>query len=377
MEGFDLAALQGMTTAEMNPVMHEGTPRGHMPQLDGLRALAALAVVYSHWLPAKYQLGLPWGSMGVQLFFVISGFLITGILLQCRSHGDPIHSLKAFYARRALRIFPLYYAVLLLTFILDVKGVREMALSHAAYLSNINMFLRGDWNGFTSHFWTLAVEEQFYLVWPPILLLIPTRRILSMVWLIILIGVGSMFLLPILVPGNKLTHIFPTSNLAALGAGALLALARTGTVPTFAARCLWGTPIFLLVAFLRMLGFEGAALRPLKDLSFIAFATWLVGMASRGFTGRFGTFLASPPLTYLGRISYGIYILHHLMTPAVGAMGHWANIPWLHHGLRMYLAKAALTFTAASLSWRFFESPLIGLKRHFPYTLKGPDKPSA
>ena len=355
--------------------MHAEAPTGHMLQLDGLRALAALVVVYSHWMPKPYHLGLPLGPMGVQLFFVISGFLITGILLQCRTHGNPGHSLRAFYARRALRIFPLYYAVLLIVFLLDVKGVREMAPWHAAYLSNIYMFLRGDWNGFTSHFWTLAVEEQFYLVWPAILLLIPTRRIIPAVWLLILIGIGSMFLLPILLPDNRLTTTLTNSNFTALGTGALLALARAGTVPAFAARCLWGAPVFLLVTLFRISGFEAATLRPAQDLSYIVFATWLVGMASIGFSGWFGTLLASPPLTYLGRISYGIYILHHLMTPAVGALGQWANIPWLHHGLTMYLAKAAITFTAASLSWRFFEAPLNNLKRQFPYTPNESDRP--
>ena len=96
----------------------------YMPQLDGLRAFAVLAVIYSHYIPSKYHLNIPWGSAGVQLFFILSGFLITSILI--KSRGERLgKSLKTFYIRRAFRIFPLYYLVLILCILLELSSVTQ------------------------------------------------------------------------------------------------------------------------------------------------------------------------------------------------------------------------------------------------------------
>jgi len=94
----------------------------YMPHLDALRALAVMSVIYSHWIPSKYHFFIPWGSAGVQLFFVLSGFLITGILLNVLSKselslGKKFLVLKNFLVRRALRIFPAYYVLLLLAYV--------------------------------------------------------------------------------------------------------------------------------------------------------------------------------------------------------------------------------------------------------------------
>jgi peptidoglycan/LPS O-acetylase OafA/YrhL len=342
-------------------------PGAHMPQLDGLRAIAALLVVYAHWLPLHFRAGLPVGGMGVLLFFVISGFLITGILLRCRSLAPPGFSLRAFYARRALRIFPLYYLVLAVTFALNVEGVREMFVWHASYLSNFYFFLRDDWNGYTSHFWTLAVEEQFYLCWPLLMLLLPENRLALATSLLIGIGIASHFLLPILFPERQLVLTLPSFAFPALGSGALLALAAVGKVRPFASLCAIGVPAFVVFQVLRSAGLSASVTRPARDLAFIVVATWLVGTAATGFRGPVGRILSWSPLTYLGRISYGIYLLHHLATPTLQAVGQWLQAEWLLHGPWKYAARAALTVGAASLSWACFEGPLNRLKDRFPY----------
>jgi peptidoglycan/LPS O-acetylase OafA/YrhL len=150
-----------------------------MAQLDGLRAVAVGAVMLQHfWLGAGL---FDFGAMGVRLFFVLSGFLITGILLKSRELLDsgeqrPSFALGRFYIRRFLRIFPLYYAVLLAAWLLRLWGTRGEMGWHLAYLTNVDLFLRGRWWGDISHFWSLAVEEQFYLVWPLVILLAPRRR---------------------------------------------------------------------------------------------------------------------------------------------------------------------------------------------------------
>src|SRR3954466_4450020 len=170
------------------------TVRGHLPTLDGLRGIAILAVMIHH--AAEFGQGnspatavhqfLHLGRHGVDLFFVLSGFLITGILLD--SKGSPRY-FSTFYARRTLRIFPLYYGVLLVVLVVlplivpQPPAAREVIADQGwlwLYASNILMAWRNRvlFNGehvYLSHFWSLAVEEQFYLVWPLVVLLVGGR----------------------------------------------------------------------------------------------------------------------------------------------------------------------------------------------------------
>ena len=145
---------------------------GYMKQLDGLRGLAVFAVVLSHFPPHPLvERLLPWGILGVQLFFVLSGFLITGILLRSKdivARGAATHGSvwRSFYVRRMLRIFPLYYATLLILFALNLCDVRPVIGYQLSYLINFHIASTGLKVGSTTHFWSLAVEEQFYLCWP-------------------------------------------------------------------------------------------------------------------------------------------------------------------------------------------------------------------
>ena len=152
----------------------------YMTQLDGLRCFAVFSVLVAHFchdLPGIGRAG-PWGGLlGVRLFFVLSGFLITQILLRerdaMRAAGVGVWTaIRPFYARRFLRIFPLYYGVLLVATALAVYPVRESLPWHLAYASNFYMAREGTWVPTVAHFWTLAMEEQFYLLWPWVVLLV-------------------------------------------------------------------------------------------------------------------------------------------------------------------------------------------------------------
>lgn len=133
-------------------------------EIDFLRAYAVLAVIATH-SSRVVTVGIT-GYHGVLLFFVISGFLITGILLDARATNGPTRGiLTAFYARRFLRIFPIYYAVLFVAFVLGFQNVRAEIGWLLTYLSNWYFASRG-FTGPASHLWSLAVEEQFYLFWP-------------------------------------------------------------------------------------------------------------------------------------------------------------------------------------------------------------------
>ncbi|MGH7999853.1 MAG: acyltransferase family protein, partial [Brasilonema sp.] len=128
----------------------------YMKQLDGLRAIAVFAVLYTHYLPEKYWLfDIYWGGIGVRLFFVLSGFLITSILLKCRDYITSRQqtlsfTLRQFYIRRFLRLIPLYYAILFLAALINIPPVRETLAWHIPYLSNIYFAIKGDFHASVS-----------------------------------------------------------------------------------------------------------------------------------------------------------------------------------------------------------------------------------
>ncbi len=341
--------------------------RGHLRGLDGLRALSVACVAWYHWRPSWFSgSSVPWAGLGVQTFFVISGFLITGILLDQRSEAARPLILKRFYVRRVLRIFPLFYATLLIAFFAGARGVTETWSWHASYLSNI-YFYRWGWLGQLSHFWSLAVEEQFYLFWPLLMIFLPVRFILPSILLSIVgarvfeLGMTAAY------PGLNAALLMP-SCMSALGMGALLAYGDRRQFPMKAI----ASGLLLLAVTGYALWHLSGRFQPIGRTAWDCALGWLVYSSARGFRGPFGWLLDSAPLRYLGRISYGLYMLHNF----AGAIW-WQGARWLGSPAflgRIYsvpalriIGLAALTIGLASLSWHLFERPINDLKRWFPY----------
>jgi len=360
-----------VTRMKENPRIDSGP--GHLPQLDGLRTVAVSLVFLHHWTNWGHGLGI----LGVQLFFVLSGFLITGILLrlrasveaECQSVG---FSLRQFYVRRVLRIFPLYYTCLLLFVLIDRFGIRETAPWHFLYLSNVHFFLRGEFWGMFSHFWSLSVEEQFYLFWPLVVLLTPSKRLIRAVTVMILVAPLSRA--GIYLAGGEHFAQYGTllpSNLDTLGLGALAAwwMAERGAVTT-PIRTLgrWLVPLcFVEVLFSRSVagGFTNVLL---DSLAVAVIAAWLVVSAVRGFGGPLGQMLQSRAMVYLGRISYGLYVWHMFAPAFLRNILKVARLPeaWNQGVIGVALLFCG-TVAAASASWFLLERPLNDLKRQFPY----------
>ena len=353
----------------------------YMPQLDGVRALAVSLVMISHFalldsISALQMPGRFLGAVGVDLFFVLSGFLITGILLAAsdrtkdgeRSAGT---ELRHFYARRFLRIFPIYYLTIAALALAGLPSVTHYLGWHLTYLANwyvaanpIDLFP-------ANHFWSLAVEEQFYLVWPSLILFLPRRRLVPVVLLLCAVAIATRFGL-CLAGVHPFTIRFNTVTcLDYLALGALLAiLRREGEqgalwLRRIASIGLWvGTPG--VVYFL-------ATARGLDDMRYWAFAppfvalwsAWLIERSARGAADTLGRALATPPAVALGRVSYGVYVYH---APVLwwmnGALTQWGwNLP----GTPRFLVMLAATLAVATASWWVIERPINGLKRHFPY----------
>ena len=333
--------------------------------------MAVAAVAWSHW-ERSYQFGIPFGA-GVHLFYVLSGFLITGILLEVRDQPNRPVALATFFMRRSLRIFPAFYLTLLLAWWADVPPLRETLPWHAAYLSNVQIVLTETWPGAISHFWSLAVEEQFYLLWPWLIVLVPRRWLLSAVVASVIAAPLFRWRLATLGYRENLLGALTPGSMDSLGMGALLAvmMARqpAESIPG-SMRRVWArlTPISL-VTLIELLIAERSGPLPLpamavkQTLQAIVFA-WLVFRAAQGFGGAMGRLLSAAPVVYLGRISYGLYLAHGfagVMLALVGINSRELAEPW------RFLALSGVTLGAAMLSWHLMEAPINSLKTHFPY----------
>jgi len=346
----------------------------YMKQLDGLRAFAVLFTMITHFtLSQQGLLGrVPWGQMGVRLFFVLSGFLITGILLRSRAVEDRSKPLRVFYLRRILRIFPVYYAVLVVTALVNIRPVRQTILWHLCYLSNVYQMVYHPRLSPVTHFWSLAVEEQFYLIWPCLILFLPRRHLLKV--MVVTVCLGPFWRLITI-----LFHIEPAGALLfgcldTLGMGALLAyfwdpeLSAPGLAKRFSRVALWvGLPAFVIFLTSQALHLQSPAGQVLSDLA-LAFAfVWLVGRAASSFGGAVGALLEATPIVYVGRISYGVYVLHAFMPVVLFYILKWAGASWPETSVLRFIVLVAMSIAAAAVSWHFLESPINAYKRYFEY----------
>ena len=204
-------------------------PNARDRQLDGLRAVAVSLVLYAHFLAAHDTY---WGHVGVRLFFVLSGFLITRLLLDARSAPEfqSATALKSFYIRRALRIFPPYFAMLGFVWLVNLEQSRGTLLWHALYVSNFWYAIRDEWTPWLlCHTWSLSIEEQFYVVWPLIILLAPRRAIEQICVGAVVLSLAYRFCWPVTGPPSLARDLLPPASMDALASGAWLAAYRSRT----------------------------------------------------------------------------------------------------------------------------------------------------
>lgn len=329
----------------------------YFPQIDVLRAFAVLGVIISHWFhQVEWIFALKLGRMGVDLFFVISGFLITRILFFQKEERNLGQSLRVFYIRRVLRIFPVYYLVVILSVVFHDGLIREAFAWNLTYTSNFFMLKIEDWVGVITHFWSLSVEEQFYLVWP-LLILLTRRRFLPHVIIGgILLGILSRFFFWIMGWHYLYILIFPTSCMDVLAVGALLAWLYENKkyedfrrIVTHKIGLILGFG-FLFLMFIPNNPFEPVCFRIADGMLFF-FVVGRAVLAEKAYK----------PLIFLGKISYSVYLFHNFIPGIFLGMTLVENI---------YLKALVELVALIAISWisyRFLEKPINSLKKHFPY----------
>jgi peptidoglycan/LPS O-acetylase OafA/YrhL len=375
--------------AAADPGALAGTLRGQMPVLDALRGVAILLVLAHRFnvtpdpesLPARLVCALmEAGWVGVQLFFVLSGFLITGILLDSRGSPSYYH---AFFARRVLRIFPLYYVVLAVAFAVVplLTGRQPEGHQHQLwlwiYLSNwVSPFGMGV--AAFPHFWSLAVEEQFYLVWPFVVRALSRRRLAVVCAGLVVVALASRVVLRALDVTPEAPYQLTVCRVDALALGATAAWALR--VPALAERLrarqralVVATAALFVVGAAVTRGYprNGFATQTIGYSILAGCATVLLvlGVLAQARGGRLAALLAPAPLRSFGKYSYGMYvfhvIIHHeLGVPLLARLGQ--EHPTVGVTLAYFVAMSAVTYVVALASYHLWEKHFLALKRRFP-----------
>ncbi len=352
----------------------------YIKALDSLRAIAVVFVIISHYLTNSFTYPKLIGRTGVVIFFVLSGFLITRILLEGRiktesTGGSKKTFLKNFYIRRSLRIFPIYYLVIVPTFLffLVTHQPARKFLYFLTYTANIYYFKIQQFDDYFSHLWTLAIEEQFYLIWPFIILFINKKYLLTCIAGFIAIGIITQCIVGLSF-GMYLTYTCFDS----LGMGALLAwinVCKPELMPKFCRIVGIFGSIMLILLLLEFFALKKMVFPSRIQISVIAlYIVTYITQASYYHKKLFSfsdVLLNNNLLASIGKISYGLYLYHTFVLYAVDAFTPafvYDALPQFvgdHVAGFFFVLRCTLLLLVATLSWNYIEKPLLRLKKYF------------
>jgi peptidoglycan/LPS O-acetylase OafA/YrhL len=333
----------------------------YMPRLDGLRGIAISAVLGAHFLAKPIVAAFRPGGFGVILFFVLSGYLITRILMQYKDRNTPVGAAAShFYWRRFLRLTPPYYLAIVAAALFGISGMRSNWWIHVLYLSNFAVGLQGDIFG-AGHFWTLCIEEQFYFLWFVVVVVMPRRFLLHSIVASIL--ASSIFRLAVVLLGlQPIMWALLPGFMDSLAFGALIAYAGRSARLAFLERWLldWRILAFSLVAAILTSWIQDWNIAT-RLLLYIPANTLFAGCLVRsaivkGKDVRLD-WLTLSPLRYLGRISYGLYVYHIFI-----ADFFYAFWPSSHTWPHMFVILTVSSIAFAALSYKIMEQPVLQFK---------------
>jgi len=358
----------------------ENSHLSYLPQLDGLRVLAVGMVMLGHWVQWKWThpalMALPLVH-GVTLFFVLSGFLITRILLnenhlRRQKKQGVLHFIGRFYIRRTLRIFPLYYAVIFFLFAINLPMARELFPWLLTYSTNIYQSINNVFVGDFNHFWSLGVEEQFYLFWPWLFLLFSkSKRLLFAMIGIAVLGIFVRIYLAVEVGKWMATSYFTLACMPMLALGGILAwIERYSTAFLNKIKHPIALPavlLFYLIGLFTQNKLGWIWYKEIIDEYFFAIlAFFMIAKASvNGYSGWIGLILKQPFIQYLGQISYGLYVFHLFAPTFCNAVLTQLGVNLSELGMLIFYLL--FTFALSHFSWILMERPINRWKQKFPY----------
>lgn len=348
------------------------TTRSHVPPLDGLRGIAVLLVLWAH-VPVSLGGGVVHllnkviqpGYLGVDIFFVLSGFLITRILMYGRENKNP---LRYFLIRRAFRIFPIYY---LLIGLLIFLAPGEYLIWCATYLSNFVFSFDYVWDAARQmpihesnpmrHTWSLCVEEHFYMIWPLVIYFAPRDTLKPIAMAVAVSGMvlalmasmtaGDLPLYPMLYRGTQF-------RVASLALGGLFALyepsLKIGTSRPWLVCVGFFLPAAALLAFASTLEVPWKPSIKMIAFALMSSAIFLAALGTMTLGKSVSAVLSKGPLAYAGRISYGVYLYHFPIYYALGVLDESVD-----PSATLTFQGIGLTFVVASVSYFALERPIL------------------
>jgi peptidoglycan/LPS O-acetylase OafA/YrhL len=346
----------------------------YFSQFDVLRAFAVILVIISHWFGPNHFLNhfKTNGIIGVTLFFVLSGYLITNIVLRYKDDIGKkltrLHALKIFYFRRALRIFPIYYMILGLVYLLNLPSIRDSVLWHIFYCSNFYYFKINSWEGPASHFWSLSVEEQFYILWPVLIIYTANKNLYKLLFVGVIIGIS--YRIFISYPENEMSRILLPGSVDSFCIGGLFALMKIRQIEYYKF-CLKNQTlvILLIIGFFAFL--QSNIFKVLCGVNFIAYYIFFISLIFGLFIDflsrkriKENDFWKSSILIFTGKISYGLYLFHNFI-PYMKVFDFSNQISINYYSNQ--LIRFILLYAIASISWFLIERPILKYKDKFGY----------
>lgn len=329
-----------------------------------------VAICWDHWCPAGWPRVFPF-EICLFFFLVLSGYLITGSLLRERDRNEArggawkSAALKNYQLRRGLRILAPYYAALALGWLVWAPDLHGSLLWYVFHLSNFHMAILGSWPPGTNHFWSLAIQQQFYLIWPFVIWFLPRTWLIPAMLAFAAIGPLTRLFYDAFLPWFAWPEVLTWATFDYFGIGGLFALAlhrgMSRESPGLRLLAILALAGYLGIFSSHLLGGPTFGLRPLQQTLLSVALCGFIAAGSVGFSGVAGRFLEHPVLQRIGQVSYGIYLFHNL-APLVTGKVFWflwndsfdsVAGAWLRIAL-----YAAVTWGLTLASWRWIEQPL-------------------
>jgi peptidoglycan/LPS O-acetylase OafA/YrhL len=344
----------------------------YQPHLDGLRAIAILGILFEHLdlpLPAMLRCG----PLSVRFFFVLTGYFITLSLWRVRGEladsREGYMPLGRYYLARLLRTGPPFYLSLLLGALFGIEEVRSNFFWLATFQANNYIAYLGYWPDAISHYWSLAVQEQFYFLWPLVVLLLPTRWFVPTMAAFIIFGLGFRVACILNDSTTLMRWVTLFGCVDSFAVGGLVAYLRQSQIlarmwqsktllfamPLIACSC------FFLGRALMTLP-EGNVLLALTESIDSIFLAWILAASLTGMNARYARLLSWSPLVYLGKISYGVYVYHVFIIVLVSPLLIPLGMSEEHNAFGRIAILLAMTLAVASFSWHWIEQPFLAWK---------------